>query len=95
MLGTKLSVALPWASERKVRQQESSDERREREAREYLEKHLILKLLNHHTSTFLFIWLGKPRVYLVSLQGPLRIAKISGKAFPFFMGSSDIAAAFA
>ena len=47
MLGTKLSVALPWASERKVRQQEPSDERREREAREYLEKHLILKLLNH------------------------------------------------
>lgn len=95
MLVTRLSGALPWASEGKVRQQEPSDERREHEARGYSEKHLILEWLNHHTSTFCFTRLGKPRAYLVSLQGRLRIAKTSGKAFPFFMDSSNVAAAFA
>ena len=95
MLVTRLSGVLPWASEGKVRQQEPSDERWEREAREYSEKHLILEWLNHHTSTFCFIWLGKPRAYLVSLQEGLRIAKTSGKPFPFFMDSSNVAAAFA
>ena len=95
MLVTKLSGALPWASERKVRQQKPSDERWERDARDYLEKYLILELLNHHTSTFFFIRLGKPRACLIPIQGRLRIAKILGKAFPFFTDSYNIAAAFA
>lgn len=73
MLGTKLSVALPWACRRRKVSRTLAQVTTGAWCQEYLEKHLILKLLNHHTSTFLFIWLGKPRVYLVSLQGPLRI----------------------
>ncbi|XP_017730131.1 PREDICTED: EF-hand calcium-binding domain-containing protein 10-like [Rhinopithecus bieti] len=37
---------------------------------------------------------GKPREYLISLLERLRIAKVTGVAFPFFMDNSNIVAMF-
>uniref|UniRef100_A0ABI7XHY4 EF-hand calcium binding domain 10 n=1 Tax=Felis catus TaxID=9685 RepID=A0ABI7XHY4_FELCA len=121
---------------------------REQEARDYLEKHRIMELLNYLTSTLLFfrpalftgakIWkqpkclsadgwmmkmccvytmeyysavrkkeilpcatwtaledmLKKPREYLISVLERLRIAKMTGLAFPFFMDHSNIVSMF-
>ncbi|XP_004439359.1 PREDICTED: EF-hand calcium-binding domain-containing protein 10-like [Ceratotherium simum simum] len=67
---------------------------REREARNYLEKHHIMELLNYLTSSLLFFRPDKPREYLISILEKLRIAKITGVAFPFFMDHSNIVAMF-
>uniref|UniRef100_A0A8C3YN17 EF-hand calcium binding domain 10 n=2 Tax=Catagonus wagneri TaxID=51154 RepID=A0A8C3YN17_9CETA len=67
---------------------------RELEARNYLEKHRIMELLNYLTSALLFFRPGEPREYLISILERLRISKISGVAFPFFMDNSNIAAMF-
>ncbi|XP_016060247.1 PREDICTED: EF-hand calcium-binding domain-containing protein 10-like [Miniopterus natalensis] len=67
---------------------------RELQARKYLEKHRIMELLNYLTSNLLFFQPHKPREYLISLLERLRIAKITGVAFPFFMDHTNIAAMF-
>uniref|UniRef100_M3Z3I1 EF-hand calcium binding domain 10 n=1 Tax=Mustela putorius furo TaxID=9669 RepID=M3Z3I1_MUSPF len=94
---------------------------RELEARNYLEKHRIMELLNYLTSTLLFFrpggwsptagerrgpeyslnglfcaghWPEKPREYLISILERLRIAKVTGVAFPFFMDHSNIVSMF-
>ncbi|XP_066095588.1 EF-hand calcium-binding domain-containing protein 10 isoform X2 [Saccopteryx bilineata] len=67
---------------------------RELEARNYLEKHRIMKLLNYLTSSLLFYQPEKPREYLISLLERLRIAKVTRVAFPFFMDHSNIVAMF-
>ncbi|KAM5204596.1 EF-hand calcium-binding domain-containing protein 10 isoform 1-T2 [Hipposideros larvatus] len=67
---------------------------REREARNYLAKHRIMELLSYLTSNLLFFRPDKPREYLLSLLERLRIAKITGVAFPFFMDHSNIVAMF-
>ncbi|XP_019515709.1 PREDICTED: EF-hand calcium-binding domain-containing protein 10-like [Hipposideros armiger] len=67
---------------------------REREARNYLEKHRIMELLSYLISNLLFFRPDKPREYLLSLLERLRIAKITGVAFPFFMDHSNIVAMF-
>uniref|UniRef100_A0A5F5PJ90 EF-hand calcium binding domain 10 n=1 Tax=Equus caballus TaxID=9796 RepID=A0A5F5PJ90_HORSE len=67
---------------------------REREARNYLEKHRIMELLKYLTSVLLFIRPEKPREYLIAILEKLRIAKATGVAFPFFMDHSNITAMF-
>ncbi|XP_004448860.1 EF-hand calcium-binding domain-containing protein 10 [Dasypus novemcinctus] len=67
---------------------------RESAARDYLEKHRIMQLLKHLTSTLLFSQPEKPREYLIALLERLRIAKITGVAFPFFMDNSNIVSMF-
>ncbi|XP_047551429.1 EF-hand calcium-binding domain-containing protein 10 [Lutra lutra] len=67
---------------------------RELEARSYLEKHRIMELLNYLTSTLLFFRPEKPREYLISILERLRIAKVTGVAFPFFMDHSNIVSMF-
>ncbi|XP_058510958.1 EF-hand calcium-binding domain-containing protein 10 isoform X2 [Ochotona princeps] len=67
---------------------------RERQAREYLEKHRIMELLNHLTTVLLFFRPEKPRDYLITLLERVRIAKETGVAFPFFMDNSNIVAMF-
>ncbi|XP_027953923.1 EF-hand calcium-binding domain-containing protein 10-like [Eumetopias jubatus] len=67
---------------------------RELEAKNYLEKHRIMELLNYLTSALLFFQPGKPREYLMSILERLRIAKITGVAFPFFMDHSNIVSMF-
>ncbi|XP_015090041.1 EF-hand calcium-binding domain-containing protein 10 [Vicugna pacos] len=67
---------------------------RELEARNYLEKHQIMELLNFLTSALLFFRPEKPREYLISILERLRIAKLTGVAFPFFMDNSNIVAMF-
>ncbi|XP_022371180.1 EF-hand calcium-binding domain-containing protein 10-like [Enhydra lutris kenyoni] len=67
---------------------------RELEARNYLEKHRIMELLNYLTSTLLFFRPEKPREYLISILERLRIAKVTGVAFPFFMDHSNIVSMF-
>ncbi|XP_045877351.1 EF-hand calcium-binding domain-containing protein 10 [Meles meles] len=67
---------------------------REQEARNYLEKHRIMELLNYLTSTLLFFRPEKPREYLISILERLRIAKVTGVAFPFFMDHSNIMSMF-
>ncbi|XP_004839750.1 EF-hand calcium-binding domain-containing protein 10-like isoform X2 [Heterocephalus glaber] len=69
-------------------------ESRELQARNYLEKHRIMELLNHLTSVLLFIRPPKPREYLISLLERLRLAKATGIRFPFFMNNSNIVAMF-
>ncbi|XP_037692366.1 EF-hand calcium-binding domain-containing protein 10 isoform X2 [Choloepus didactylus] len=67
---------------------------REHQARSYLEKHRIMQLLNHLTSTLLFFQPEKPRDYLIAILERLRLAKVTGVAFPFFMDNSNIVAMF-
>uniref|UniRef100_A0A7N5JJ95 EF-hand calcium binding domain 10 n=1 Tax=Ailuropoda melanoleuca TaxID=9646 RepID=A0A7N5JJ95_AILME len=67
---------------------------RELEARNYLEKHRIMELLNYLTSALLFFRPEKPREYLISVLERLRIAKITGVAFPFFMDHCNIVSMF-
>ncbi|XP_025706234.1 EF-hand calcium-binding domain-containing protein 10-like, partial [Callorhinus ursinus] len=67
---------------------------RELEAKNYLEKHRIMELLNYLTRALLFSRPEKPREYLISLLEQLRIAKITGVAFPFFMDHSNIVSMF-
>ncbi|XP_030163645.1 EF-hand calcium-binding domain-containing protein 10 isoform X1 [Lynx canadensis] len=67
---------------------------REQEARDYLEEHRIMELLNYLTSTLLFFRPEKPREYLISVLERLRIAKMTGLAFPFFMDHSNIVSMF-
>ncbi|XP_077603056.1 EF-hand calcium-binding domain-containing protein 10 [Crocuta crocuta] len=67
---------------------------REQEAKNYLEKHRIMELLNYLTSSLLFFRPEKPREYLISILERLRIAKITGVAFPFFMDNSNIVSMF-
>nr|KAF6418274.1 EF-hand calcium binding domain 10 [Rousettus aegyptiacus] len=67
---------------------------RELEARNYLEKHRIMELLNYLTSSLVFHQPEKPREYLVALLERLRIAKVTGLAFPFFMDHSNVVAMF-
>lgn len=67
---------------------------RELQAKNYLKKHRIMELLNYLTSSLLFFQPNKPREYLVSLLERLRIAKITGVAFPVFMNHSNIVAMF-
>ncbi|XP_044101770.1 EF-hand calcium-binding domain-containing protein 10 isoform X1 [Neovison vison] len=67
---------------------------RELEARNYLEKHRIMELVNYLTSTLLFFRPEKPREYLISILERLRIAKVTGVAFPFFMDHSNIVSMF-
>ncbi|XP_027452611.1 EF-hand calcium-binding domain-containing protein 10-like, partial [Zalophus californianus] len=67
---------------------------RELEAKNYLEKHQIMELLNYLTRALLFSRPEKPREYLISLLEQLRIAKITGVAFPFFMDHSNIVSVF-
>ncbi|CAK6434622.1 unnamed protein product [Pipistrellus nathusii] len=67
---------------------------REQQARKYLEKYRIMELLNLLTSHLLFYQPNKPREYLISLLERLRIAKITGVAFPFFMDHSNIVSMF-
>nr|XP_044991996.1 EF-hand calcium-binding domain-containing protein 10 isoform X2 [Jaculus jaculus] len=67
---------------------------RELQAKEYLEKHRLLELLSHLTSFVLFTRPKNPRDYLISLLERLRIAKVTGVTFPFFMDSSNIVAMF-
>ncbi|XP_069318731.1 EF-hand calcium-binding domain-containing protein 10 isoform X1 [Eulemur rufifrons] len=69
-------------------------ESRESQAREYLEKHRILELLNYLTSSLLFFRPEQPREYLITLLERMRIAKLTGVAFPFFMDHSNIVAMF-
>ncbi|KAK1334974.1 hypothetical protein QTO34_004549 [Cnephaeus nilssonii] len=61
---------------------------------EILEKHRIMELLNHLTSNLLFYQPSKPREYLISLLERLRIAKITGVAFPFFMDHTNVVSMF-
>ncbi|XP_045684553.1 EF-hand calcium-binding domain-containing protein 10 [Phyllostomus hastatus] len=72
----------------------SSFRSRELQAKNYLKKHRIMELLNYLTSSLLFFQPNKPREYLVSLLERLRIAKITGVAFPVFMNHSNIVAMF-
>ncbi|XP_034876278.1 EF-hand calcium-binding domain-containing protein 10 [Mirounga angustirostris] len=67
---------------------------RELRAKNYLEKHRIMELLNYLTSALLFFRPEKPREYLISILERLRIAKITGVAFPFFMDHSNIVSMF-
>uniref|UniRef100_A0A3Q7MHH3 EF-hand calcium-binding domain-containing protein 10-like n=1 Tax=Callorhinus ursinus TaxID=34884 RepID=A0A3Q7MHH3_CALUR len=67
---------------------------RELEAKNSLEKHQIMELLNYLTRALLFSRPEKPREYLISLLEQLRIAKITGVAFPFFMDHSNIVSMF-
>ncbi|XP_032258238.1 EF-hand calcium-binding domain-containing protein 10 isoform X2 [Phoca vitulina] len=67
---------------------------RELQAKNYLEKHRIMELLNYLTSALLFFRPEKPREYLISILERLRIAKITGVAFPFFMDHSNIVSMF-
>ncbi|XP_051009608.1 EF-hand calcium-binding domain-containing protein 10 [Acomys russatus] len=67
---------------------------RELQAKAYLEKHRIMELLNQLTSSLLFVRPKKPREYLISLLERLRIAKLTGVPFPFFMDHSNILAMF-
>ncbi|XP_023363252.1 EF-hand calcium-binding domain-containing protein 10-like [Otolemur garnettii] len=67
---------------------------RESQARQYLEKHRIPELLNYLTSVLLFFRPEKPREYLITILERLRIAKVTGVAFPFFMDNSNIVAMF-
>lgn len=41
-----------------------------------------------------FFFTGKPREYLISLLERLRIAKITGVAFPFFMDHTNVVSMF-
>uniref|UniRef100_A0A2I2ZU60 EF-hand calcium binding domain 10 n=2 Tax=Gorilla gorilla gorilla TaxID=9595 RepID=A0A2I2ZU60_GORGO len=67
---------------------------RELQAAEYLEKHHIKELVSYLTSALLFFRPEKPKEYLISLLERLRIAKVTGVAFPFFMDNSNIVAMF-
>ncbi|XP_008566177.1 PREDICTED: EF-hand calcium-binding domain-containing protein 10-like [Galeopterus variegatus] len=71
-----------------------ADSSRERQARDYLEKHRIMELLNHLTSVLLFVRPEKPREYLISILESMRIAKLTSVAFPYFMDNSNIVAMF-
>ncbi|XP_037004016.2 EF-hand calcium-binding domain-containing protein 10 isoform X1 [Artibeus jamaicensis] len=71
-----------------------SSRSRELEARNYLKKHRIMELVSYLTSSLLFFQPEKPREYLVSLLERVRIAKITGVAFPVFMDHSNIVAMF-
>nr|KAF6469317.1 EF-hand calcium binding domain 10 [Molossus molossus] len=73
---------------------EASSSSRELRARDYLEKHRIMELLNYLTTHLIFFQPDKPREYLISLLERLRIAKITGVAFPFFMDHSNIVSMF-
>ncbi|XP_006989597.1 EF-hand calcium-binding domain-containing protein 10 [Peromyscus maniculatus bairdii] len=67
---------------------------RELQAKEYLEKHRIMELLSQLTSFLLFVRPKKPREYLISLLERLKIAKVTGVSFPFFMDNSNIVSMF-
>ncbi|XP_075414645.1 EF-hand calcium-binding domain-containing protein 10 [Tenrec ecaudatus] len=67
---------------------------REREAKEYLEKHKIMELLTLLTSTLLFFRPEKPREFLIMMLERMRIAKVTGVTFPFFMDATNIVAMF-
>ncbi|XP_012860086.2 EF-hand calcium-binding domain-containing protein 10 [Echinops telfairi] len=67
---------------------------REREAKEYLEKHKIMELLTLLTSTLLFFRPEKPREFLVTMLERMRLAKVTGVTFPFFMDATNIVAMF-
>ncbi|XP_048195780.1 EF-hand calcium-binding domain-containing protein 10 [Perognathus longimembris pacificus] len=66
----------------------------ERQAREYLEKHRIMDMLNYLTSMLLFSKPEKPREFLMSLLERMRIAKVTSIAFPYFMDNTNIMAMF-
>ncbi|XP_005343920.1 EF-hand calcium-binding domain-containing protein 10 [Microtus ochrogaster] len=66
----------------------------ELQAKEYLEKHRIMELLSQLTSFLLFDRPNKPREYLITLLERLKIAKLTGVAFPFFMENSNIVSMF-
>ncbi|XP_069852356.1 EF-hand calcium-binding domain-containing protein 10 isoform X1 [Dipodomys merriami] len=67
---------------------------RELQAKEYLEKHRILDVLNYLTSMLLFNKPENPREFLMSLLERIRIAKVTGIAFPYFMDNTNITAMF-
>ncbi|XP_066214505.1 EF-hand calcium-binding domain-containing protein 10-like [Saccopteryx leptura] len=67
---------------------------RELKARNYLEKHRIMELLNYLISSLLSYEQDKPREYLISLLEQLRTAKNTVVTFPFFMDHSNIVAKF-
>ncbi|XP_042637343.1 EF-hand calcium-binding domain-containing protein 10 [Orycteropus afer afer] len=67
---------------------------RELKAREYLEKHKIMELLNLLTSALLFFRPRKPRDYLIATLERLRIAQVTGVSFPIFMDNTNIVAMF-
>ncbi|KAM4874354.1 EF-hand calcium-binding domain-containing protein 10 [Thomomys bottae] len=67
---------------------------RELQAKEYLEKHRIMDLLNYLTSMLLFNQPEKPREFLMTLLERMRIAKTTGITFPYFMDNSNIVAMF-
>ncbi|XP_036062215.1 EF-hand calcium-binding domain-containing protein 10 [Onychomys torridus] len=67
---------------------------RELQAKEYLEKHRIMELLSQLTSFLLFVRPKKPREYLISLLERLKMAKVTGVSFPFFMDNSNIVSMF-
>ncbi|XP_051031251.1 EF-hand calcium-binding domain-containing protein 10 [Phodopus roborovskii] len=72
----------------------NTEDNRELQAKEYLEKHQIMELLSQLTSFLLFVRPKKPREYLISLLEQLRIAKLTGIGFPFFMENSNIVSMF-
>ncbi|XP_012602124.1 EF-hand calcium-binding domain-containing protein 10 isoform X2 [Microcebus murinus] len=69
-------------------------ESRETQAREYLRKHRIPELLTYLTSSLLFFRPEHPRDYLITILERLRIAKLTGIAFPFYMDNSNIVSMF-
>ncbi|XP_055974079.1 EF-hand calcium-binding domain-containing protein 10 [Sorex fumeus] len=67
---------------------------RELQAKKYMEEHNILELLTYLTSMLLFFQPDDPRRYLVTILERLRIAKITGVSFPFFMDHTNIVSMF-
>ncbi|XP_032764541.1 EF-hand calcium-binding domain-containing protein 10 [Rattus rattus] len=67
---------------------------RELQAKQYLEKHRIMELLSQLTSFLLFARPKKPRDYLISLLERLKVAKLTGVPFPYFMDNSNIVSMF-
>ncbi|XP_036617133.1 EF-hand calcium-binding domain-containing protein 10 [Trichosurus vulpecula] len=66
----------------------------EQEALLYLEKHRVLDLLVHLTSSLLFNRPDKPRDFLLNMLARIKIAKITAVDFPYLMDDSNLVSMF-
>ncbi|XP_072509200.1 EF-hand calcium-binding domain-containing protein 10 isoform X1 [Notamacropus eugenii] len=66
----------------------------EQQALQYLEKHRVLDLLVHLTSSLLFHRPDKPRDFLLNILARIKIAKLTAVDFPYLMDDSNLISMF-
>ncbi|XP_038597220.1 EF-hand calcium-binding domain-containing protein 10 [Tachyglossus aculeatus] len=67
---------------------------REEEAQAYLEQHRIVELLDGLTSSVLYHRPERPREFLISLLERVKVARMTGVAYPYLMDHSNLTSMF-